>query len=38
MPSNKIYWDSCVFLSVLQKNAKRLPDLKKILEDAEAVG
>ena len=35
MPSKKIYWDSCVFLSVLQENPKRLTDLNKILAEAE---
>jgi len=30
-----IYWDTCVFLSVLQKNERRLPDLVKIISEAE---
>jgi predicted nucleic acid-binding protein len=37
MPSKTvIYWDTCVFLSVLQKNHTRLPDLKKIVAQAES--
>ena len=30
-----IYWDSCVFIDVLQKTPDRYPDLRKIITEGE---
>jgi predicted nucleic acid-binding protein len=33
-PRPRIYWDSCLFLSYINGDADRLPDLERLLENA----